>query len=104
MASFHLVGCMFFLALLLLCDIQDTACRCWHLTLDKWLRADALSSRQPCRRETKCVACSELPTESGSFNSFILVSQPIARRAGRLIRCGSLCGSRLRNCSFVTTG
>src|SRR5229473_1569018 len=49
-------------------------------------------------------AANELPTESGSFNSFIVVSQPIARRAGRTIRCGSLCGSRLRNCSFVTTG
>ncbi len=97
-------GCMFFLAWLLLCDIQDTASRWWLLISDRWLRADALSSQRPYKRPTKCGACNELPTESGSFNSFIVVSQPIARRAGRPIRCGSLCGSRLRNCSFVTTG
>src|SRR6266436_10167767 len=104
MASFHLDGCMFSLAWLLLCDIQDTACRCWRLISDKWLRADASSSRRPYRRGTKCVACSELPTESGSFSSFIVDSLPIVRRAGSPICCGSLCASQLRNCSFVTTG
>jgi Methane/Phenol/Toluene Hydroxylase len=36
-------GCMFCLASLRLCDIRDTAFRWWRLTLDKWLRADALS-------------------------------------------------------------
>ena len=57
----------------------------------KWLRADALSSRRPYKRATKCGACNELPTESGNFNGFFVVSQPIARRSGRPIRCGSLC-------------
>jgi Biotin-lipoyl like len=104
MAGCRLDGCMFFPALLLLCDTRGTACKCWRLMLGKWLRADALSLRQLFRRETKCVACSESPTASGSFNLYILVSLAIAKRAGRQIRYGSLCVWPSRSCSFATTG
>src|SRR5882724_10788533 len=104
MVNCHPAGCTFFLMLLHLCVIQDTACRCWRPMSDKWLRADVLSLRRPCKRPTKCAAYNELPTESGSFNIVIVVLEPIAKPGGRPTRCGSLYASQLRNCLFVMTG
>jgi len=63
MGTFHLDGCMFFLAWLLLCDIRGTASRWWLPISDRWLRADALSSRHPpsgrrnAARATNCLPC-----------------------------------------------
>src|SRR5467141_1855873 len=104
MVSCRPTGCTFFLVLLRLCVIQDTACRCWRLTSDKWLRADGSSLRRPCKRPTKCDAYNGLPTESGSFNIVIEALEPIAKPGGRPMRCGNLYACQLRNCLFVVTG